>query len=31
MVDAHGNVICTPAFHCVDDGMSASYGHTDVN
>ena len=31
MVDAHGSVICTPAFHCVDDGMSASYGQTDVN
>ena len=31
MVDAHGSVIWTPACHCVEDGMSASYGHTDVN
>ena len=30
-VDAHGSVIWTPAFHCVEDGMSASYGHTEVN
>src|SRR6188472_2176991 len=31
MVEAQGSVICTPAFHCVEAGMSASYGQTDVS
>ena len=31
IVEAHGSAIWMPTFHCVDEGISASYGQTDVS